>query len=147
MHAKNACNAFQNTVGMNAISRSNCNRFLRKMEARKKPNECKQLMRTESTMKSDLIQAARALAKGQLFRIDDGVGQRIECLSGALWITQHNDPRDVILRGSEGFTIERGGATYVSALQPSTLVVLADATTAAGALARRTGRRSAEAAQ
>jgi Protein of unknown function (DUF2917) len=75
-------------------------------------------------MHTDLIRAARSLAKGQLFRIDDGQGQRVECLRGALWLTQHNDRRDVILHPGEGFTIERRGATFVSALGDSAYAVL-----------------------
>lgn len=77
-------------------------------------------------MNSDLFRAAHPLAKGGLFRIHDGRGRRVECLSGCLWLTQEADPRDVVLEAGEGFTIDRDGDTYLSALSDSRFVVLCD---------------------
>jgi hypothetical protein len=74
-------------------------------------------------MDIDLIRARRALAKGQLFRVRDGQGRRVECLSGCLWVTQEADPRDVVLEPGDGFTIERGGDTWLSALADSSFVL------------------------
>jgi Protein of unknown function (DUF2917) len=75
-------------------------------------------------MDTDLFRAASQLAKGSLFRIHDGAGRRVECLSGCLWLTQHNDPRDTVLEAGDGFTIDRDGDTFLSALSDSRFVVL-----------------------
>lgn len=77
-------------------------------------------------MDTDLFRAANELAKGGLFRIHDGQGRRVECLSGCLWLTQHNDPHDTVLEAGEGFTIDRDGDTYLSALSDSRFVLLCD---------------------
>ena len=75
-------------------------------------------------MNNDLYRAAHDLAKGQLHRIHDGQGLRVQCLSGCLWLTQESDPRDVVLEAGDAFTIDRAGNTYLSALADSRFVVL-----------------------
>jgi hypothetical protein len=75
-------------------------------------------------MDTDLFRAASELAKGSLFRIHDGRGRRVECLSGCLWLTQEADPRDVVLEAGDGFTIDRDGETYLSALGDSRFLIL-----------------------
>ena len=68
-------------------------------------------------MNTDLLQAAHTLAKGGLFRIRDGQGRRVECLAGF-----QNDV--------DGFTIDRAGDTFLSALADSRFVVLCPSATA-----------------
>ncbi len=75
-------------------------------------------------MDNDLYRAAHDIAKGQLHRIHDGQGLRVQCLSGCLWLTQRSDPRDVVLEAGDAFTIDRAGDTYLSALADSRFVVL-----------------------
>ncbi len=61
------------------------------------------------------------LVRNGLLGIDDGRGMRVRVRSGTVWLTQHDDPRDVVLREGESFTIERAGRTVVQALDPSEL--------------------------
>lgn len=75
-------------------------------------------------MNTDLLQAAHALAKGNLFRIRDGQGRRVACLAGCVWLTQERDLRDIILEAGDGFTINRAGDTILNALADSRFVVL-----------------------
>lgn len=77
-------------------------------------------------MKSDLSFSSIHLAKGQLQRIDDGRGVLVQCQHGSLWLTQESDPRDVILEAGAEFTIERNGASYLSALSDASFVLLRD---------------------
>ena len=77
-------------------------------------------------MNADLSIPAVSLRKSHVFRIRDGKGFRIECLSGSLWITQDGDVRDLIVEAGEGLTIERDAATLVSAMQDSRFVVLTE---------------------
>lgn len=49
-------------------------------------------------------------------------GERIECESGELWITQDGDPRDVVLGPNQCFTLDREGIAVVSALKDAAFV-------------------------
>ena len=73
----------------------------------------------------DLLPAATHLRKDEILRLPHARGQRIEAISGGLWITIDHDLRDIVLHGGEGFTVDREGATLVSALDDASLVVLA----------------------
>jgi hypothetical protein len=73
---------------------------------------------------TDLDRAAISLRKGELHRIHDGAGQRIEALSGALWVTIDHDLRDFVVAPGEGLRIDRNGDTIVSALDDARFVLL-----------------------
>lgn len=73
---------------------------------------------------NDLQPAAIELRKGEIHRIRNGLGQRIEALSGCLWVTIDNDLRDIFVGPGEGFSIDRGGDTLVSAMDDSRFVLL-----------------------
>ena len=87
-------------------------------------------------MDNDLFRAANQLAKGSLFRIHDGAGRRVVCLSGCLWLTQDNDLRDTVLEPGDGFTLDRDGDTFLSALRDSRFVVLCNPGRDAGEVKR-----------
>ncbi len=55
--------------------------------------------------------------------LHDFQGQRIACLEGQLWITQHRDPRDIVLSAGQCFEVDRPGLTIVFALKDSLLTV------------------------
>ena len=57
------------------------------------------------------------LQRRQTFQLRARRGERIECRTGQLWVTQDGDPRDVILKAGECFTLDRPGAALVSALE------------------------------
>ena len=73
---------------------------------------------------TDLHPASIGLRKGAIHRLNNGLGQRIESLSGSLWITIDNDRRDILVNPGEGFNIDREGAALISALDDSRFVVL-----------------------
>ena len=82
---------------------------------------------------------AAHLQRRQVFNLRARKGQRIECRSGQLWITQDGDPRDVILDADQCFTLDRSGHTLVSALEDSSFVLRNAADVAkAEAMAQRT---------
>ena len=66
----------------------------------------------------DLSQIAASIPvhSGQPLRLPRGFGHRIAVLEGNVWITQDNDPRDVVLSAGQDFVVERPAATVVSAL-------------------------------
>lgn len=72
----------------------------------------------------DLNLAAIALDKDALHRVENGFGQRIEALSGSLWITIDNDTRDIVLAAGEGFRIDGSGGVLISALEDARFALL-----------------------
>jgi len=63
------------------------------------------------------------LLRRQTFQLTSRTGERIECRSGQVGITQDGDPRDVILRSGQCFTLDRRGQALVSALEDAAIVV------------------------
>jgi hypothetical protein len=72
----------------------------------------------------DLFPAAIDLRKGGIHRLPKGRGQRIESLSGSLWVTMDHDLRDILVQPGRGFSIDRPGPTLISALDDARFVVL-----------------------
>jgi hypothetical protein len=70
------------------------------------------------------------LMRRQTFNLRARKGQRIECHTGQLWITQDGDLRDVILGTNESFTLDRTGHTLVSALEDASFVLRSEVSTA-----------------
>ena len=82
-------------------------------------------------MKLELEQDGLCLKPKQLLKVRDGGGHTVVCQSGALWLTQHGDPRDVYLGPGESFLLDRNGLTLVQALERTTVSILAPAVRAA----------------
>ncbi len=72
----------------------------------------------------DLHPASLHLRKGTIHRLRNGLGHRIEALTGNLWITIDNDPRDIVVKTGEGFSVDRPGDILISALDDARFVVL-----------------------
>lgn len=75
-------------------------------------------------MNTDMKLPAITLPHGQLHRIDAGKGQLVQCLAGTVWLTQHNDPRDIVLEPGDEAIIERDGLSLVTALGDDAQFVL-----------------------
>jgi hypothetical protein len=73
---------------------------------------------------NDLNPAAIILRKGEIRRVPNSLGRRIEALSGSLWVTIDNDPRDIVVEAGEGFSVDRSGDTLISAMADSRFVLL-----------------------
>lgn len=64
------------------------------------------------------------LNTGELLDINDGEGFTVECLEGAIWITQSNDPRDIVLNAGQSFVLDKQGMALVcAAAGPATVAV------------------------
>ena len=77
-------------------------------------------------MNNDLNLDSRTLGKGRIRRIHASrpFGHRIECLTGALWITQDGDRRDIVLAPGDSFSFDRVGDALISALEDSRFLLL-----------------------
>ncbi len=80
-----------------------------------------------------IAQASIGTTRGKPMRIDDGRGVEVSVVYGSVWITQHDDPKDICLGAGESFRIDRSGATLIDALKPS-LVTLTPTAPQAGVL-------------
>jgi hypothetical protein len=72
----------------------------------------------------DVHPASITLSKGAVHRLADGRGRRVEALSGSLWVTIDNDPRDVQLDPGHGLSVDHDGVVLISALDDARFVVL-----------------------
>ena len=63
-----------------------------------------------------LEHTAVKLAQYETINIIDGKGSRVVARAGNVWITQEHDPRDVILRPGQSFTLDRDGTAVIEAL-------------------------------
>jgi len=60
--------------------------------------------------------ASMRLSARSVHPVEDGAGHKIECLAGTLWLTQENDPRDIILSPGQSFTLDRPGKAVLVVL-------------------------------
>jgi hypothetical protein len=75
----------------------------------------------ENGMNIELENSTLALAGDGLITLRDARDMRVTCLTGALWITEDHERRDIILEAGQSITLRRPGLTLVMALQPSSL--------------------------
>ena len=59
----------------------------------------------------------------QVLRVYDSLGARVECVRGALWITQDRDFEDHFLAANDALTLDRRGLALIHAQQPSELLL------------------------
>ena len=59
----------------------------------------------------------------EVIRLDDPRGARVECLRGALWITQNRDCEDYFLAANDALTLDRRGLALIHAQEPSEIVL------------------------
>ncbi len=68
-------------------------------------------------------QAGLLLEPHQIFGVSDAIGARVQVRRGQVWITQHDDGRDVMLGAGGAFTLDRPGLALVHALEPTEVEV------------------------
>ena len=73
---------------------------------------------------ADLNSGSSLLRKGEIRRLHQARGTRIEALSGCLWVTIDNDLRDVFVAPGHGFEVDRDGDTLLSAVADTRYLVL-----------------------
>ena len=58
-----------------------------------------------------------------VYRIEGGKGLQVTSVAGTVWVTQANDPRDIILSRGRSFILDRRGLAVVYALKDAAIVV------------------------
>lgn len=56
------------------------------------------------------------LKAGETLPIAEGTGFEVRCIRGHLWITQHGDLEDRVIRSGQSFVLNRPGLSLVTAL-------------------------------
>jgi hypothetical protein len=59
----------------------------------------------------------------EVIRLYDPRGARVECVRGALWITQNRDHEDYFLAANDALTLDRPGLALIHAQAPSEVVL------------------------
>ncbi len=77
-------------------------------------------------MTRHFVDSSVRLNTGELLDINDGLGFAVECLEGAVWITQSNDPRDIVLEAGESFVLDKPGLALICAAAGPAIVAVAD---------------------
>src|SRR5262245_44201920 len=65
------------------------------------------------------------LAAGQELQLHEAAGWTVVCASGAVWITQESDVRDIFLNAGEGFALDRAGLAIVRACHDAMIAIRA----------------------
>lgn len=66
-------------------------------------------------MNLQLRQGSLQLARHDHVEVIDGRGASMHCVFGSVWVTQADDPRDIVLTAGESFTLDRDGVAIVFA--------------------------------
>ena len=73
-------------------------------------------------MDTSLTRSITKLAKGEMLRVDDAIGQSIAVVRGMVWVTQEGDPRDTFLSDGESFVFNRRGTALTQAITDTHLI-------------------------
>lgn len=61
------------------------------------------------------------LQRGKFLRVRAGAGSTVTAHTGSVWITEQDNPRDVVLRPGQSFTLARPGLALVEAFSDASL--------------------------
>ena len=66
-------------------------------------------------MKLELQSAGLRLDAGQMLKVRNGAGSTVCALEGSVWITEENQPRDVVLEPGRCYRLRQPGLAQVVA--------------------------------
>jgi Protein of unknown function (DUF2917) len=75
-------------------------------------------------MQIELSAGAVRLAPNQTLRVVDGAGSTVCAVEGAVWITEENDPRDIVLEAGKCYRLTREGVAILNPLSGEASVSL-----------------------
>jgi hypothetical protein len=67
-------------------------------------------------MRIELKQGAVQLAPNQTLKVVDGAGSTVCAVEGELWITEENQPRDIVLKAGACYRLRERGVALVNSL-------------------------------
>jgi hypothetical protein len=79
----------------------------------------------EQGMQIELRSGAVKLGPNQTLRVVDGAGSTVCAVEGAVWITEENQPRDIVLEAGNCYRLKHEGVAIVNSLGGEAAVSLA----------------------
>jgi hypothetical protein len=76
-------------------------------------------------MHLELKQGAVRLAENQTLKLVDGAGSTVCAVEGSVWITEENQPRDIVLEKGACYRLKHRGLAIINALGGHAAVALA----------------------
>jgi hypothetical protein len=76
-------------------------------------------------MKLELKTGAVQLGPNQTLRVVDGEGTTVCAVEGSVWITEENQPKDIVLQPGSCYQLRRRGIAIVNSLGGSAAVSFA----------------------
>ena len=67
-------------------------------------------------MQLELRAGAVRLGPNQTLKVRDGAGSTVCAVEGAVWITEENQPRDIVLQPGACYRLKHAGVAIVNAL-------------------------------
>ena len=67
-------------------------------------------------MRIELRTGALNLRRGQTLRVVDGAGRTVSAANGAVWITEENRPRDIVVEPGSSYQLSERGVAVIEAL-------------------------------
>lgn len=75
-------------------------------------------------MHIELKSGAVRLGPNQTLKVLDGAGSTLRALEGSVWITEENQPRDIVLEAGGAYQLRYPGTALVNSLAGEASVVL-----------------------
>jgi hypothetical protein len=69
-----------------------------------------------AAMQLELTAGAVRLAPNQTLRVVDGAGSTVCAVEGSVWITEENDPRDIVLEAGGCYRLKQPGVALLNSL-------------------------------
>jgi hypothetical protein len=76
-------------------------------------------------MKLELKSGAVKLGPNQTLRVVDGEGTTVCAVEGSVWITEENQPKDIVLQAGSCYRLRRRGIAILNSLGGSAAVSFA----------------------
>jgi hypothetical protein len=70
----------------------------------------------EYTMTLQLKKGAVKLGPNQTLKVVDGAGSTVSAIEGSVWITEENQPNDIVLAPGESYRLRKPGVALVNSL-------------------------------
>jgi hypothetical protein len=80
--------------------------------------------RKELKMRIELSNGAVKLEPNQTLRVVDGAGRTVCAVEGSVWITEENQPRDIVLEPGGCYMLRHPGVAIVNSLAGEAAVSL-----------------------
>lgn len=67
------------------------------------------------------MDAIKELKRGSTLKLEDGRGTTVRVVDGNVWLTQHHDTADYVMRAGDGMVLSGAGTTLIHAFEDSSL--------------------------